>query len=57
MSSSKERQQAEYDRLMKVKLKDWPQGLKDLWVAYMAKMDARDAVAYAVREWVEKEVK
>lgn len=55
--SLKDRQQAEYDRLMKVKLKDWPQGLKDLWIAYMAKMDARDAVAYAVREWVEKEVK
>lgn len=55
--SLKDRQQAEYDRLMKVKLKDWPQGLKDLWIACMAKMDARDAVAYAVREWVEKEVK
>ena len=53
----KDRRQAEYDRLLKVKLKDWPQGLKDLWIGYMAKMDARDAVAYAVREWVEKEVK
>ena len=53
----KERRQAEYDRLMKVKLKDWPQGLKDLWIAYQAKEDPRKAMDSAVREWVQKEVK
>lgn len=52
-----ERQQAEYDRLMNAKLKDWPQGLKDLWVSYQLKQDPRTAMDSAVREWVQREVK
>ena len=56
--SLKDRQQAEYDRLMKMKAKDWPSGLKTLWLDHQLKADNwLDATASAVREWVQKEVK
>lgn len=54
----KDRQQAEYDRLMKMKARQWPGGLQSLYVKHCLRMDDfTEAARSAVREWVQREVK